>query len=115
MIALILLPLLVALPIIALMKESKRIAYVAIAASIVSLALLPFVNLGTFSIEWFNVGGFEFNLVGSVSELNIVLLIIVFILAPFVYTYSLGYIKNRSEFKRYYICLLYTSPSPRDS
>ena len=104
MIALILLlPLLVALPIIALMKESKRIAYVAIAASIVSLALLPFVNLGTFSIEWFNVGGFEFNLVGSVSELNIVLLIIVFILAPFVYTYSLGYIKNRSEFKRYYI------------
>jgi len=104
MIALILLiPLLVALPIIALMKESKRIAYVAIAASIVSLALLPFVNLGTFSIEWFNVGGFEFNLVGSVSELNIVLLIIIFLLAPFVYTYSLGYIKNRSEFKRYYI------------
>jgi NADH-quinone oxidoreductase subunit L len=104
MIALILLiPLLVALPIIALMRESKRIAYTAIAASIVSLALLPFVNLGTFSIDWFNVGGFEFSLVSSVSELNIVLLILVFLLAPFIYTYSLGYIKNRSEFKRYYI------------
>jgi NADH:ubiquinone oxidoreductase subunit 5 (chain L)/Multisubunit Na+/H+ antiporter, MnhA subunit len=104
MIALILLiPLLVALPIIALMRESKRIAYTAIAASIVSLALLPFVNLGTFSIDWFNVGGFEFSLVGSVSELHIVLLILIFLLAPFIYTYSIGYIKNRSEFKRYYI------------
>ena len=104
MIALILLiPLLVALPIIALMRESKRIAYTAIAASIVSLALLPFVNLGTFSIDWFNLGGFEFSLVSSVSELNIVLLILVFLLAPFICTYSLGYIKNRSEFKRYYI------------
>jgi len=104
MIALILLiPLLVALPIIALMRESKRIAYTAIAASIASLALLPFVNLGTFSIDWFNVGGFEFSLVSSVSELNIVLLILVFLLAPVIYTYSLGYIKNRSEFKRYYI------------
>ena len=104
MIALILLiPLLVALPIIALMRESKRIAYTAIAASIVSLALLPLVNLGTFSIEWFNVGGFEFSLVSSVSELNIVLLILVFLFAPFIYAYSLGYIKNRSEFKRYYI------------
>jgi len=104
MIALILLiPLLISLPIMALTRESKRIAYTAIAASIASLALLPFVNLGTFSIDWFNVGGFEFSLVGSVSELNIVLLILVFLLAPFIYTYSIGYIKNRSEFKRYYI------------
>ena len=104
MIALILLiPLLISLPIMALTRESKRIAYTAIAASIASLALLPFVNLGTFSIDWFNVGGFEFSLVGSVSELHIVLLILIFLLAPFIYTYSIGYIKNRSEFKRYYI------------
>ncbi len=102
----VLLPFLVALLVVSLLKNGKLIAYVSIAASLIGLAMLPFVSLGSYSINWFNVGGAEISLMSSISEINILLLILVLGLAPFIYTYSLGYFKEKSSLKRYYVEML---------
>lgn len=103
---LLLLPFAIALLLVSFMKSSKMIAYTSIGASLASLAMLPFLSFGTFAINWFSVGGFMFDIVSSVSITNFVLLFIVLLLSPLIYTYSLGYFKQRSEFKRYYIEML---------
>ncbi|MGC8662168.1 MAG: NADH-quinone oxidoreductase subunit L [Candidatus Micrarchaeia archaeon] len=102
----VLLPFLVALLLAALLKNNKNIAYISIAASFASIALLPFVSMGSYSIGWFSISALNISLMSSVSGTNMVLLTIVLGLAPFVYIYSLEYFKDRSQLKRYYIELL---------
>jgi NADH-quinone oxidoreductase subunit L len=102
----ILLPLIVALPLAGLLKNEKSIAYVSVGASLISLAMLPFINKGLLQINWFSVGPFQFSLVTNVSTLNYILLFLVLLLSPFIYIYSIGYFKNRVEYKRYYLEML---------
>ncbi len=102
----ILLPLIIALPLAGLLKNGKSVAYVSVGASFISLAMLPFISQGPLQINWFSVGPFQFSLVTNVSTLNYILLFLVLLLSPFIYIYSIGYFKNRVEYKRYYLEML---------
>jgi len=99
-------PFLLALLLSAFLKNGKYIAYVAIAASLVSIAMLPFIQRGEFSINWFSVSGFSFNISTYIAQANIILLVIVLLLAPIIFFYSLGFISVPSERKRFYIEML---------
>lgn len=101
-----LLPLLVAILAIILNKNHALTSYIALAGSVVSLLLLPFITGGTSSIDWFAVSNMQVGIVIEVTMLNYLLLCVVLVIGALVLLYSLNFMNLPSEGKRYYIEML---------
>ena len=101
-----LLPLLTAILVIILDRNRGHAKYVALAGSVASLALLPFIDSGTIAFDWFTAGGLQVNIVASVAPLNYMLLLIVTLIGVLVFLYSFEFMSLPSEWKRYYIEML---------
>ncbi len=99
------LPLLAAI-LLAAILDRKQAKYAALAASVISLALLPFIGTGTYTYGWIGVGNYQLSITFSVGAVNLLLLFMVLAISPFIFLYSFGYIKLPSEQKRYYIEML---------
>lgn len=103
---LLLLPLLAALAAVLFGSNDRWHGYVAVAGSVASLSMLPFVSQGSSSINWFSISSYTFDIGILVMPLNMLLLGITLIIAPFVLAYSLGFIAVRSERRRFYAEML---------
>jgi NADH-quinone oxidoreductase subunit L len=101
-----LLPILFAMLLAAFNKRHGQIKYIAFIGSIVSLLLLPAVETGTESFNWFSINGVTITVTTAVAPLNYMLLALVAVIAPLVFAYSFGFIDLPSEQKRFYIELL---------
>jgi NADH-quinone oxidoreductase subunit L len=89
----------------AMHKRPKKIRYIALAASIISLALiiLSYYNASQLqSLAWFSFGNSIFAITTSTAPLNMVLLLILGIMTPLIITYSIGFMRVPSEQSRYY-------------
>lgn len=102
----ILLPLLIALLLIALVRNSGYAGRIALLGSIASLLLLRFVGYGVYSVGWLGFGGYLFGITVMVAPINLLLLFIVLLIAPIIFLYSMGFMNIRSEQKRFYIEML---------
>ncbi len=106
MIALILIvPLIIALiAVLVLPQELSKVA--SIAGSVAGLALLAFVSMGTYTLQWFSSSGFTFSIVTSISQINMLLLGMILSIAPLVLLYSFGFIDTPSQQRRFYVEML---------
>ena len=91
---------------IVLYKDPAPIKYIALAASLVSLAIaiyIFFFSLNTYqSFNWFNLSGYSFNLSTSTAPLQAMLLLLVSIITPLIFLYSMGFMELPSEQSRFY-------------
>jgi NADH-quinone oxidoreductase subunit L len=101
-----LLPLVFASAYVALDSSGKFSRYIALAGSLVSLALLPLLQYGTWSTGWFSAGNLAFTITTTVTPISFMLIAIVLFIAPFILFYSFGYMKNRDEQRRFYFQML---------
>ncbi len=107
MIALLLLvPLLAALAAVLLGRNERLHGRIAVIGAIISLLLLPFVSRGNFNIGWFSIGNYALGIGILVMPLNMLLLGITLLIAPFILAYSLGFMDIRSEQRRFYAEML---------
>jgi len=106
MLALILIiPLLLGVAVLALAK-SEHAKYIALGASIVSLALAPLVSQGTAYLQWLNIGKYSIDIAVSTGAINTVLIYLVAAMSPLILFYSFGFMDMPSEQKRYYAEML---------
>ncbi len=100
-----LVPLLAAMAVVALARESMRFGYLAAGASLACLVLLFLFGLpyGSSTVTWFTVGSFAFTITATVGPLNLALLAIVFVVGALVHLYSAGFMKTLSEQRRFYL------------
>lgn len=101
---------LVAAAILSLLVKGKASGYIALAASIISLAIISFALTGSASanpITWFTISNLSVALTFSLSQLNLLLLTLVGVITPLIFIYSIGFIDLPSEQNRYYfeLCL----------
>ena len=105
-----LLPLVVLTIAIALLREGSRyLKYVALAASVTPLLLVPWLlgSIGTMqSIRWLTVGTYTLHVTTMLLPLNLLLFILVSIIAPLVVLYANGFMDKLSEDRRFYIEIL---------
>ncbi len=101
----IIIPLLIALLGVAVLPDSYSKA-IALAGSVAGLAMLPFVQSGTYTMPWFSSAGFLFGITTSVGVLNIILLVMILSIAPLVLLYSFGFMDTQSQQRRFYIEML---------
>jgi NADH-quinone oxidoreductase subunit L len=90
---------------LAMHKSPKGIRYVALTASIISLAIiiLSYYNpVQLQNMNWFALGSFAFTISTSTAPLNMLLLLIVGIMTPLIITYSIGFMGTPSEQSRFY-------------
>ena len=103
-------PLLLFMAIIGLMKKTNRhVKHVALIGSILPALFIPYLamNLGASeSFGWISLGALSLPITASNTLVNFVMFSLVSIVAPFVFLYSLGYMDNQLDDKRYYIELL---------
>lgn len=95
----------------ALGRYSKWTRRVALAGSAFPLASIPVMyalgSVGqTQSIPWFSAGGYGFAITSSLAGINLMLFVLVAVISPVVFVYSIGYMDRPSEDRRYYIELL---------
>ncbi len=90
-------------------KAERYARYVAFAGSIGSalLTLFLLMNLpsGVNQTNWFTTGAYSFQLSLSFAYANQLLLILIAIISPLVFLYSIGYMDVPSEQSRYYFLL----------
>ena len=104
----VLVPLLVAAFLaLAFRKHGAAVKYTAFAASIVSLALVAYLYLNngagsTDIFQWFSIGGLAFNISIATLPLNMLLLLLVGIMTPLIFLYSIGFINTESQQARFY-------------
>lgn len=101
-----LIPLLVAMLLVSVNRDyglTKRIAFV---GSIASLLLLPFVDSGTTTINWFTINSVQLTITLAITPLSSLLLFMVLLMAPLVFAYSFGFMDLPSEQRRYYLEML---------
>ena len=99
-------PLLAAIALIAILGNSRRVKFVALAGSLASLALYPLVSSGVSNAAWFSLGQYTFSFATMVTPLNRLLLLVVLSIAPLILSYSAGFMDVRSEQRRFYIEML---------
>ena len=105
---LVLVPLLVAAFLaLAFRKHGAAVKYTALAASLISLALIAYLYLNngagsTDIFQWFSVGGLAFNISITTLPLNMLLLLLVGIMTPLIFLYSIGFINTESQQARFY-------------
>ncbi len=99
-------PLVAAALIILAVRRDNAAKYIAMAGSLLSLAIIAMVVLyyvgSTYSISWFSVSGYAFDITTTVMPLNALLLALVGIVTPLIFLYSFGYMDTKSEQSRYY-------------
>ena len=86
-------------------SEPKPVKYIALAASVLSLLLAIAVNFNTVkmqSLTWFSLAGYAFPITTYTMPLNMLLLFIVAVMTPLIFTYSIGFMDAPSEQGRYY-------------
>ena len=90
-------------------KAGRHARYVALAGSAGSALLTIFVLMslpsGTNQISWFTAGSYSFQLSLSFAYANQLLLILIAIISPTIFLYSVGYMDVPSEQSRYYFLL----------
>lgn len=104
----VILPLVIAALIIPFMEESpKKVKYLALGASLLTLLITlsliaypPTSQIQSFS--WFRISGYNFDIATSTAPLNMFLLVIVSIIGPLIFLYSMGYMEIPSEQRRFY-------------
>ena len=92
---------------IALIKDYKIAKYIALAGSLASLALIPFIDSNV--VESFTcspISGVQIAISASTLPLNMLLLLLVLLIGPLVLAYSGGFMDLPSEQRRYYIEML---------
>jgi NADH-quinone oxidoreductase subunit L len=102
-----LVPLLIAAFIALPMRRwSNDVKYVAFCASLVSLAivLIAFTQgpAASQSYSWFSLGQYQFTISVAAGQVNLLLLLIVSIITPLIFLYSMGYMDVPSEQPRFY-------------
>ena len=111
-------PMLLAALVSMLGRRSMKIGYFSIAMSLASLAIaiflfIAFLNGGQTSqaFTWFSVAGLQFQIVTSTGILNMILLLLISLVAPFILLYSVGFMRVPSDQGRYYaeICVFTAS------
>ncbi len=105
---LIILPLLAAILIIAA-SGGRRYAYakyLALAASLASLLMLPLISTGEYNLSWISVGQAYLPISFAIAPINLILLSIVLLVGPLVFLYSFGYMKLPSEQRRFHVEML---------
>ncbi len=83
----------------------KNAKYIALAASIVSLLMLPFFSSSE-TISWLSIANLQIDIAINTSKLNLMLLYLVAFMSPVIFFYSFGYMGLPGEQKRYYIEML---------
>lgn len=101
-----LVPPLVAILLIAIIRNQKAARYIALLSSLAALALFPFVSGGTYSVNWIQIAGSSLSLVISVAPLNLLLLGIVLAITPLIFLFSFGFMDTLSEQRRFYLEIL---------
>ncbi len=108
------LPILVVVPLLAaavlallLRNNPEPVKYIALLASLASLAIVAYITVynpsATASFDWFNLGSYQFIVsVSTASTYQLLLLIIVAIITPLIFLYSIGFMDVPSEQPRYY-------------
>ncbi|MGC8495703.1 MAG: NADH-quinone oxidoreductase subunit L [Candidatus Micrarchaeia archaeon] len=101
---LLLLPLTISALLSPILREHfGAIKYVALLASIITLAMLPFVSTGvTNSLLWFSISGYNFHITTQTMPLNMILLWLIAIITPLIIAYSIGFMETPSEQARFY-------------
>ena len=64
---------------------------------------------------WISSGSLNVNWSMKIDALSAVMLVVVTSVSALVHIYSIGYMSHDPHKPRFMACLLYTSPSPRDS
>ena len=64
--------------------------------------------------EWIHLGAFNIDLGFLIDNITITMLLVVALISTMSHLFSIKYMKGDPRYSRYYACLLYTSPSPRD-
>ncbi len=99
------LPLVLAAFVALALRTGRAAGYIALAASVLSLALALYAvsgNPGPQDLAWFSVAGFTFSIETALSQLNVLLLLLVAVMTPLVLAYSIGFMGVPSEQGRYY-------------
>ena len=104
--AIVLIPLLAAIAGIAVYRNMRAAKKIAVAGSAIAMLLAALVTYGTTQFPWFAAGGHTFNISISVTPLNLLLLAMVLVIGLLVMVYSMGYMENVLEQRRYYIEML---------
>lgn len=99
-------PMAAALLAVAVSRNYRTAKYIALAGSLASLALFPFLSGGTASIGWLGIGGAVLDIGLSAAPLNMLLMAIVLLIGPVVLLYSFGFMSVPSEQRRFYLEML---------
>ncbi len=90
---------------ILLRGSPNTVKYLALLASLVSLAIAIYIFVypsGAQSFQWFNVGGLAFSIGTATQPINMLLLMLVSVITPLVFLYSIGFMDVPSEQPRFY-------------
>ncbi len=95
-------------------EHFKTVKYIAFGASIVTLLfaiLLYQTPPGIETYSWFSIAGLSFNITTSTETLNMLLMMLVSVMTPLIFLYSMGYLETPSEQRRFYfeMCLFAAS------
>jgi NADH-quinone oxidoreductase subunit L len=102
----VLLPLIAAIIAVAVSRNHGTAKYIALAGSLVSLALFPFLSSGTARVGWLEIGGAALGITATLAPLNSLLLLAVLLIGPLVLLYSFGFMDVPSEQRRFYLEML---------
>ncbi len=84
-------------------RYSKHVALAgALGSSILSILLLLHIPSQAYQVNWFSLGQYAFQLSLSLGSVNQLLLLLVAIISPLIFLYSVGYMDVPSEQSRYY-------------
>ncbi|MFI5412324.1 MAG: NADH-quinone oxidoreductase subunit L [Candidatus Micrarchaeales archaeon] len=97
-----------------LRNEPKAVKYIAFLSSIVTLGIAVYLFLSPAAVQsftWFNVGALFFNISTSTAPINMFMLMLVSIITPLIFLYSIGFMETPSEQPRFYfeICIFAAS------
>ena len=80
--------------------------YIALAGSLAALAIITYAfvygSAGTYSIPWFGIGQYSFPIVLETYSLNMLLLLLVGVITPLIFLYSIGFMDVPTEQGRFY-------------
>jgi NADH-quinone oxidoreductase subunit L len=92
---------------VVLRNNPASIKYMALGASILSLLLTIYLFLysqNTYqSFTWFSLSGYAFNISASTAGMSMMLLMLVSIITPLIFLYSIGFMELPSEQSRFYL------------
>jgi NADH-quinone oxidoreductase subunit L len=88
-----------------LRDSPKAVRYLALAAALVTIAIALFIFMSPNapeSFQWFKVGSLAFNISTTAAPMNLLLLMLVSIITPLIFLYSIGFMTVPTEQARFY-------------